>query len=238
MTGKEIVERANSLLFYKYWYGGKGEVATRELADRLRKENPNVWTNSYYKKAVAMIGESTRVADCSYLVCYAYGRKSQIGSSQIRNNYHVLKGDGAKPGMIAWRSGHVGIIIDESGHMAEMRGIDYGFMNTRTYKNAGMTHILYDKTVDYGFNNGWIKDGDRWMYFLGIGVCAAGDWYIINNHWWYFDNEGYLLTGPQWINNQLFYIDENLGCLISDQYGALVPWFVRGERHNWQTITM
>lgn len=147
MTGKDIVARAEQLKDYKYWYGGKRELATVPLADRLRKENPKVWTDAYYYKAMQDVIAGKRVCDCSGLVCYAYNIKD-IGSYQIREKYKVWNGK-PKAGMIAWKSGHVGIIKDSQGHMIEMRGIDYDYMDTRYRKEAGCMTLLYDPNVNY-----------------------------------------------------------------------------------------
>ena len=147
MTGKEIVARAEQLKGYKYWYGGKRELATVPLANRLRKENPSVWDDAYYNKAMQDVINGKRVCDCSGLVCYAYGI-SDIGSYAIRDEYKVWNGK-PKAGMIAWKKGHVGIIKDNQGHMIEMRGIDYDYCDTRYRKVAGCMTLLYDPNVNY-----------------------------------------------------------------------------------------
>lgn len=147
MTGHDIVNRAMELKDYKYWYGGKRQKATKALADTLQKQNPGVWTTSYRAKADADIKAGAMVCDCSGLVCYAYNI-SDIGSSAIRNKFKVWEGT-PRPGMIAWKSGHVGIIKTCSGKVIEMRGIDYDFMDTRYRKTAGLMTLLYDPNVEY-----------------------------------------------------------------------------------------
>lgn len=147
MKGIDIVNRARSLNDCRYWYGAKRQIATKALADALKKQNPGTWTASYYKKALEDIDGKTRVCDCSGLVCYAYNIPD-IGSSQIRNRFKVWKGT-PRPGMIAWKSGHVGIIVTCSGKVAEMRGIDYDYQENRYRKTAGLTTLLYDPAVEY-----------------------------------------------------------------------------------------
>lgn len=147
MTGYDIVRKAMELKGMVYWYGGKRQKCTQELADRLQKENPNVWDTAYMKKAEKDIENFKYCCDCSGLVCYAYGIPD-IGSYAIRDRYKVWTGK-PKPGMIAWKPGHVGIIKTCSGKVIEMRGIDYDFMDTRYRKTAGLMTLLYDPNVEY-----------------------------------------------------------------------------------------
>lgn len=143
----EIVQRAQSLGNYKYWYGGAGQVATKALADELKASYGGVWTQSYYNKALNDIGQ--RVADCSYLVNYAYGTASPgnhgIGTSQYLSRYSKWNGV-PKNGMIAWRNGHTGIYYN--GKTIEMVGIDYDYME-RDYVKSEWTCILYDPNRKY-----------------------------------------------------------------------------------------
>lgn len=147
MTGHDIVNKAMELKACKYWYGGKRQKATKELADTLQKQNPTVWTATYRAKAEADIKAGAMVCDCSGLVCYAYGI-TDIGSSAIKEKYKVWTGS-PRPGMIAWKQGHVGIIKTCSGKVIEMRGIDYDFCDTRYRKTAGLMTLLYDPNVEY-----------------------------------------------------------------------------------------
>ena len=146
-TQNEIVSRARSLSNYKYWYGGAGQIATKELADSLRNSYPGVWTPSYYKKALNDIGQ--RIGDCSYLVNYAYGIASPgnhgIGTSQYLAKYSKWK-EAPKDGMIAWRSGHTGIYAE--GKTIELVGIDYDYME-KPYDASKWSAILYDPNRTY-----------------------------------------------------------------------------------------
>lgn len=239
MTGFEIVKRAKMCKGHAYWYGGKGQKATRELADVLKKNNPSVWTNSYYGKAMDDVANERIVMDCSGLVSFAYALKPYLGSWEFRDKFHLYLGSKKLPGMIAWKPGHVAIISDSDGHIIEMRGIDYDYCDYRTVESMGATEILYEPTVSYDvFENrsGWEFE-DNWRYWKN-GKLIKERWEIINNHWWYFDRKGIALMGIQEINNQIYYIDEYLGCLRTDQYGALREWKVeRNSDGTWQTIT-
>lgn len=199
MTGKEIVERARSLKGYKYWYGGKRELASVRLAYRLKRENPNVWTDKYYREALKDVDGKTRVCDCSGLVCHAYGI-SDVGSYQLKEKYKVWNGK-PLPGMIAWKPGHVGIILDTSGHVIEMRSQKYDYMETRYRKEAGLTTLLYDPNIDYNVSRetsdlGWNRDNNGLWYRHTTGTGPETYYHdcvkIINGHCYAFDSDGYI----------------------------------------------
>lgn len=143
----EIVSRARSLSGYKYWYGGAGQVATQALANSLRQSYSSIWTQSYYTKALADIGQ--RVGDCSYLVNYAYGIASPgshgPGTSEYLSRYSKWS-SAPKDGMIAWRNGHTGIYA--GGKTLELVGIDYDYQE-RNYDASKWTAILYDPNRAY-----------------------------------------------------------------------------------------
>lgn len=195
--GYDIVERAQSLRDCAYWYGGKRQKASKELADVLKKQNPTVWTDTYYNTALKDIDGIRRVCDCSGLVCYAYDIPD-IGSSQIRQKFKVWNGK-PRPGMIAWKQGHVGIIKDSDGHVIEMRSQKYDYMETRYRKEAGLMTLLYDPSIDYdvGDDIGWHQDTHGWWYRWKEGKGA--DTYIhdciarIKERYYVFDSDGYVI---------------------------------------------
>lgn len=203
MTGKDIVEKAREKKNYKYWYGGKGEMASAALASSLMRQNPNVWTNAYYLKALEDIRTHETVCDCSGLVCLCYGI-GHIGTYQMGRGGYGLKEipiGMAKPGMIAWRDGHCGIIIDDDMHVAEMRGIDYDYQESRTFAQAGFTKVLYMPGVDYstpddGTSVGWHSDNTGWWYRHKKGRGPETYYHdcvkIINGHCYAFDSNGYI----------------------------------------------
>lgn len=204
MTGKEIVARAKSLSGYKYWYGGKRELASKSLANRLRQESPNVWTESYYQTALKDVDGKNHVCDCSGLVCYAYGI-GDISSSGIANKYTQWNGT-PKAGMIGWKNGHVGIFSGDgwNAHIIEMRAQAYDYMCCRTYKECGFTKVFYDKKVNYTNTTqtstqtakGWYSDSNGWWYRHAEGTGANTYYHdtmqYINGHWYYFGSDGYI----------------------------------------------
>ena len=197
-TGLEIVEIAKSFRTYKYWYGGKRQIASKGLADSLRAIYPDHWTKSYYETALKDVDGKTRVCDCSGLVCKAYGI-SDIGSSQMKGRFKEYKGGNYVPGMIAWKNGHVAVIIDEQGHVAEMASQASDYLEHRTFKEAGFTAILYSDEVDYfyAYDKGWHQDDHGWWFATGThkGEYIRNDWLLRNHHWYYFGDDGYQMEG-------------------------------------------
>lgn len=199
MTGKEIVERARSLSDMVYWYGGKRQKCTTVLASSLMKQNPGVWTDSYYKKAVRDIHNKKSCCDCSGLVSYAYGIPD-IGSYQMKQRYHEYFWT-PRAGMIAWKNGHVGIFSRDGwdAPVIEMRGIDYDYQEKRTFRECGFTHVLYDPEIDYSDPDklvGWHSDSSGWWYRHTCGTGPTTYYHdcvkIINGHAYIFDSDGYI----------------------------------------------
>jgi hypothetical protein len=203
MKGKDIVRNAREKKNYKYWYGAKGETASAALASSLMRQNPNVWTNAYFMKALEDIKTHATVCDCSGFVCICYGMNS-IGTYQMGRGGNGLKEIPvglAEPGMIAWKNGHCGIIIDDDMHVAEMRGIDYDYQETRTFVQAGFTKVLYMPGVDYSMVDvdiivGWHRDNSGWWYRYKEGHGHETYYHdcvkIINGHCYAFDSDGYI----------------------------------------------
>lgn len=197
MTGSEICKRAVELKNDKYWYGGKHTLATINLANQLRHENPSVWTYSYYEKAIKDIDGHTMVCDCSGLVCYAY-QIGELSSYGLHDRYLMWK-DAPRDGMILWRKGHVGIY--EGGHVHELRGIDYDYQ-FNAYDPDRWTAVLYDPTVDYetsAYPIGWNCDMNtgRWWYQYGPGKEEYYKDRIvrINGSYYAFGKDGYMVQG-------------------------------------------
>lgn len=208
MNAREILLRAKSLRDCKYWYGGKRELASKALADRLKNENPSVWTTGYYSKALKDVDGKTHVCDCSGLVCYAYGT-SDIGSYAIKEKYKEWTGE-PKAGMIGWKRGHVGIFSADGwgAPIIEMRGIDYDYMCSRTFKECGFTAVLHGVGVDYDASSddntaiGWHSDDVGWWYRFAVGYGPSTYYHDcfkeVGGHLYLFDGMGYICTNPVW----------------------------------------
>lgn len=202
-TSTEILRWVNEHRFYKYWYGGKRQKATRALAKELANENPAVWTNAYMLKAIKDVDAKAEVCDCSGFVCGAYDIPD-IGTYHFPGKFKKCTGV-IKPGMIAWRKGHCGIILDDEMHVAEMRSIDYDFSDCRKFSAAGFTDVFYSEEVVYdapGIKQdrriGWYYDDGKGWWFSPNGV--TGDylktcWALINDRLFFFKADGYAATG-------------------------------------------
>lgn len=228
MTGQEIVNRAfeigNKCV---YWYGAKRQLPTEELALSLRKNNPKAWTADYLEAARADIGKGKLVCDCSGLVCGAYAIPD-IGTSRFPERFKEYKGICYIPGMIAWRKGHCGIIIDAYGTIAEMRGLKWDFCTKRTFPSARFTKIFYDSNVTYeGFSDthtGWKQIGDKWQYVKANGHSAFNEFLKIDGRWYYFNADHFMVTGYFRVDGKRYCSTENgllkSGAVISTDLGA------------------
>lgn len=209
MNGQAIVDRTNLLGRQSvYWYGGKRQTPTKDLASALKKLYPTIWTNEYYEAALKDIGSGKMVTDCSGLVCGAYGI-SDIGTSQMPEYFYEYTGKSFLPGMIAWKKGHCGIIIDASGTIAEMRGLKWDFCTSRNFKDCGFTKILYDKNISYATLHGWMPIGSNWKYIKTDGYTATNEFLKINGSWYYFGSDSFMVTGYFRINNKRYCSTEN-----------------------------
>lgn len=199
-TATEIIEAAKSLSNYVYWYGGKREECTYRLAQKLKSANPSVWTQSYYNKARQDITNGRKCCDCSGLVSFAYGI-SDIGSSAMPEKFETYTG-APFAGMIAWKSGHCGIFLADGwdAPIAEMRGIDYDYQETRTFKEVGFTRVLCSRSVLYEYGTtmavGWHKDASGWWYRHTAGIGPKTYYHdcfqAINGHPYFFNGSGYI----------------------------------------------
>lgn len=228
MTGQEIVNRALELgKHYVYWYGAKRQVPTEELALSLKKNNPSVWTMDYLDAARADIGGMKLACDCSGFVCGAYA-VADIGTSQFPDKFTEYTGNSYIPGMIAWKKGHCGIIINTGGTIAEMRGLKWDFYTGRTFSSAGFMKIFYDPRVIYeGFNDanvGWQKNGSKWLYVKSNGRYACNEFLKINGNWYYFDADHFMVTGYFRVDGKRYCSTENgllkSGAVISTDLSA------------------
>lgn len=193
----------------KYWYGAKGQLATIELANMLRKNNPSVWNDYYYNKAISMIDGKTIVGDCSYLICYAYG-VPQIGSSQIKEQSISCTNIDGKlfDGAVLWKQGHVGIYIN--GIVCHLKNISEGLKFERFSKNLGFTHILKFKNLESNCIKQWCYKGKEASYMIkSDGNILIEGFYKLGNEWYYqHPNRHGLSTGFNEINgNTYFFYD-------------------------------
>ena len=203
----EILNNIKTFENVKYWYGAKGELASIELAKRLKAENPKVWTNTYYSRALQDIDGKTRVCDCSGMVCACYDI-SNIGSYVINETFSKTKK--IKNGMILWRKGHVGIYANGKVYQMKSQAKDFFIEN---YNAKEWSNILYSEKIDYdyAYDKGWHLDKKGYWYAYGNhqGEFHKDTIQSINNHYFYFDKDGYIKTGWFNVNDEWYYSDEN-----------------------------
>ena len=130
LTGQGLADYGKSKVGTPYFYGMKMATLTTNKMNTLHNMYPSIVTNEYMRLATNN-GQVGRVnTDCSGLIS-AYTAKV-LGSSQLyQQAYTSLSVSDYKHwanGVIAWRSGHVGIFFQENGkyYVVEAKGISYG----------------------------------------------------------------------------------------------------------------
>lgn len=151
LTGKGLADFAISKLGTPYVYGAKGANGTFTQAklDMLVGMYPDVFTDTYIKKAKKFVGKVC--CDCSGLISWYTGKV--LGSSQLchsaKEKKEINKNDlsDIPVGSVLWKSGHVGVYVGD-GYCVEARGIDYGCVKTKV-KDRTFTHYLLFDYIDY-----------------------------------------------------------------------------------------
>lgn len=204
-TSSEVIARAKSLLDWNYVYGAKYTDAplTKAKLDALRSQNSQVYTDTYYKKAKALVG--TNCIDCSGLVCYALGI-SDIGSWSLHDkpsndsDYKYGNLSSPTPGSVLWRSGHCAIYIGDN-KLVEAKGINYGVITSTFNKTKWSAEIIPPFAKDlWDYEQiGWQWDGTGWWYAYGH---VKGDYYKnqvvqIDGAYYAFDADGYNVLNPR-----------------------------------------
>lgn len=161
-TGSGMVEYARNRLGTPYFYGAKipeGALTEKKMST-MHAMYPKVVTNSYMAKARRK-GQVGRVnVDCSGLI--AGYRQLNLGSYQLYQRAYtrmpIAKVDDFAPGVVLWKSGHVGVYIGKVNGVPmciEAKGINYGTVMTKVSATKwvyGLTYAdisyVYDNKVD------------------------------------------------------------------------------------------
>lgn len=220
-TLNDALEASALLQKYNYVYGAKYKDNPLSYATlvRLRNDNSQVYSASYFEQARKFIG--TQCIDCSGLVCHCLGI-SDIGSWAIHDlpitdtdNYKYTTK--AKKGDIVWREGHVGFMVNDN-QLIEAKGINFGVVFSK-YVSTEWKAIIRPAYVNEIFyeNIGWNRDSAGWWYAYGHkkGEYYRSEFKEIDNDLYYFDEAGYCL------DNITFHTDAK---------GAIVQ--VTGTRHK------
>ena len=100
---------------HRYLYGGKGQLYTTALVEKLAKAYPKTFTASIKKEALKDADKGYLAGDCSFLVCSAMGlsmMSSAVLKSQAVMKLRIQKSL-AREGMCLWREGHVAYVGDD-----------------------------------------------------------------------------------------------------------------------------
>ncbi len=149
LTGKDLAEFVRSKLGTPYVYGAKGSYGklTQSHLNSLILGCQSIFTNIYVTKARRLVGQIC--TDCSGLISWYTGKN--IGSYQMyktaSKRYPISTVGQAPVGAVLWKSGHVGVKIDDT-YFIEAKGIDYGTVITRI-KDTRFTHWLLFDYIDY-----------------------------------------------------------------------------------------
>lgn len=152
---------------HRYLYGGKGQLYTTALVEKLAKAYPKTFTASIKKEALKDADKGYLAGDCSYLVCKAMGLP--IMNSTALKNKAVMKlkiqKSIAQEGMCLWKEGHVAYVGDDL-KIYEMRSTAKDGCVSSWDKRA--------KDFEYMFV---VKDSP--LYFWSTQHSPFGDYYPV-----------------------------------------------------------
>ncbi len=197
LTGVELAEHCKSKLGTPYVYGAKGSYGklTQPHLNSLILAYPDIFTNMYVTKARRLVGQVC--TDCSGLI--SWYTKKIIGSYQMYKTAAtkelITTVDKAPIGAVLWRTGHVGVKIDND-YCIEAKGIDYGTVQTKI-SSTKFTHWLLFENINYDMpisiskplnpykeptetiTKGSLGEGVKWVQWelrdAGIDVKIDGD---------------------------------------------------------------
>ena len=138
-----------------YIYGIKprqGPVTLSRI-NSLARSYPSTFTPTYIAKAKKFIGQVC--TDCSGLVCWPLSG-IELGSSQLYSKAYarlpISKVNDFAPGVVLWKSGHVGIYIGKDNQnrpiCVEAKGINYGTIQSLVSSTKWSYGLTFD-FIDY-----------------------------------------------------------------------------------------
>ncbi len=137
ITGQGLALFAESKKGTPYFYGSKMKVLTENFMKQMHAAYPKVVTAAYMALARAKKQVGRVNVDCSGLVS-AY-TLHVLGSAQLYSQAYarmpISTWKSWAPGVVVWRSGHVGVYLG-NGRVAEAKGINYGVVITDITKGS------------------------------------------------------------------------------------------------------
>lgn len=160
LTGQGMVDSAIVRIGTPYVYGAKIQDGplTQAKVDFLHRNYPSVVNDAYVAKIKSkkLIGQIC--VDCSGLVS-DYTKKI-LGSSQLYSTASrrmpFKEFENFAPGVVLWRSGHVGIYAGRNSkgqpYCIEAKGIDYGTISSLVTSKDKWKYGLCFSNIDYDYN--------------------------------------------------------------------------------------
>lgn len=149
LTGKALAEFVITKIKVPYVYGAKGANGTFTLnqLNSLAKSYPAMFSPLYKSRAKSYVGKVC--TDCSGLISWYTGKS--LGSAQMYSSASkrglIADVDKAPIGAVLWKSGHVGVKVDNT-YCVEAKGINYGTVKTKI-TDTKWTHWLLFDYMDY-----------------------------------------------------------------------------------------
>ena len=152
LTGKGLAVYAQGKVGTPYFYGCKMKVLTEAFMKQMHAQYPSTVTTNYMnlarlKKQVGKVN-----VDCSGLISAYTGKV--LGSAQLYSQAYarlpISTWKNWAPGVVTWRSGHVGVYLGD-GKVAEAKGISYGVVVTDITKGNwkyGLTFSWIDYAIE------------------------------------------------------------------------------------------
>jgi len=155
-TNTGLVAYAKTMVGHPYWYGTYGQISTKDLYYKKKKQYPN-----YYQWSLPASQLGVRVFDCIGLIKGylwsdginsnpKYNPSQDVSANQMRGKCTKSGKMSTLPeveGILLFSQGHVGVYIG-NGYAIEARGHAYGVVKTKV-KDRGWTSWGYCPWITY-----------------------------------------------------------------------------------------
>ena len=196
-TAQELINHCKAVSDWKYVYGCKGEILTKDKYNRLKKQYGSmVWDSDINKLGYMCCDCSGLISSCTGIQRGSYNYKETavevLPVSALNANWDNYVG------WAIWMQGHIGVVSDTKGYYYAMDGSGRNWVHNPLNKQK-FTHILKLKDIEYPIT-GWIQSDGMWYYYRA-GKQLKGDWIKDKGKWFHLSDNGYMDTNA-WIHNQ------------------------------------